>query len=209
MGEGVSFCPNCGTAAQAAQQPAPQQPAPQQPAPQQPVYQQPIYQQPNYQQAPVGYPPVVFVEEPPMKWFKFLIYFSLWAGAVLNAITAIGMLTGSIYGAEAELVYAVFSDLKGLDTLMGVLSLALAAFGIFTRFRLAGYKRNGPLMLMIVYIASALLNLIYVIGLNAALPSIALEMIDTTSAYSSIISSVVMVIVNHIYFKKRSHLFIH
>ena len=144
----------------------------------------------------------------PMKWFKFLIYFSLWAGAVLNLISGIAMMSGSSYEGAADLVYAMFDGLQGLDTFCGLYAIALAAFGIFVRFQLAGYKKKAPLMLMILYIAAAAYGLIYIIGINAILPSYVLEAVDTTSMYSSMISSGVMVIINHIYFKKRAHMFV-
>ena len=210
LDDGVAFCPGCGTAVQAppAQEPAPQQPVYQQPAPQQPVYQQSVPVQPAYQQPVYQQQPVVFVEAPPMKWFKFLIYFSLWAGAVLNLISGIAMMSGSSYEGAADLVYAMFDGLQGLDTFCGLYAIALAAFGIFVRFQLAGYKKKAPLMLMILYIAAAAYGLIYIIGINAILPSYVLEAVDTTSMYSSMISSGVMVIINHIYFKKRAHMFV-
>ena len=209
LDDGVAFCHNCGTAIQKppAAQPAPQQPVYQQTAPQQPVYQQsvpvqPVYQQPVYQQ------PVIFMEAPPMKWFKFLIYFYLWAEAVLNIIGGIGILTGASYQGQADLVYTLIDGLKGFDIFIGLYSIALAGFGIFVRFRLAGYKKNGPLMIMIQYIAVAALALIYIIGMNAIVPSYIMEFVDLTSMYSNLVLSIVFVIVNHIYFKKRAHMFV-
>lgn len=217
LDEGVSFCAACGTPVQAAptEQPAPQpapqpvqQPVYQQPVYQQPTYQQPTYQNPAYQQNPTGYAPVVFVQEMPMKWYKFLIYFSLFASAVLNLINGIGMLTGTIYQGQADLVYAVFDGLKGLDTFMGVFALALAGFAIFVRFQLSGYKKIAPRLLLILYIGVVVFDLSYIIGLGSVLPEMAMDMIDTTSFYSSMISSAVFAVVNFIYFKKRAHLFV-
>ena len=53
---------------------------------------------------------------PKMKWYKFLIYFSLWAGALLNIGNGLMALQGMQYetGSEvtAELVYAMFDGLK-------------------------------------------------------------------------------------------------
>ena len=196
LDDGVAFCHNCGTALQA--------PPAQQPAPQQPVYQQ----QPIYQQAPAGYSNVVFVHEPPMKWFKFLIYFYLWAEAVLNIIGGIGILTGASYQGQADLVYAMIDGLKGFDIFIGLYSIALGGFAIFVRFRLANYKKNGPLMIMIQYLAVAVLALIYIIGMNAIVPSYILEFVDLSSMYSNLIVSIVFVIVNHIYFQKRSDMFV-
>ena len=87
-----AYCPKCGAPIQdnatkceycgAALAQQPQQTA-------QPVYQQPTYQQPIYQQ------PVVQQPQHPMGWFKFLINFALWAGAIINIFGAIPVLTGS------------------------------------------------------------------------------------------------------------------
>ncbi len=151
-------------------------------------------------------------EQHPMKWYKFLIYFSLFAGAVLNVIAAILYITGAVYPATsggqatAKLVYEVYgSSLKTVDVLYGIVMLCLAAFCIVTRFKLSGFKKGAPVYLYVVYIADVVLTLIYNIALTAAtnIPSI-----FTVSNISSIIATVIMVILNYIYFKKRQDLFV-
>ena len=107
--DGQKFCSACGNPMAPAQQPRqPQygQPQQQYQQPQQ-QYQQPQYGRPQYQQAA----PAALG----MGWFKFLIYFALFAGAVLNALTAISMLTGSMYGESKDLVYLFYKDLKTVD----------------------------------------------------------------------------------------------
>jgi hypothetical protein len=143
-----------------------------------------------------------------MGWFKFMIYFGLFAGAVLNLINGIQMLTGSIYGDSAALVYAVFEGLKGLDTIVGIAMIAVAALGVYTRFQLSGYKKNGPKLLTALYAAVLVVDLIYIIGINATLPELLVKNVDMTSMYASMVAAVVMMIVNHIYFKKRADLFV-
>ncbi len=145
--------------------------------------------------------------EQPMKWYKFLIYFSLFASAVLNLISGVQMLTGSAYGDDAELVYAFFDGLKTLDVFMGLAMLALAALAIYTRFRLSGFCKNGPKMVMVLYAVDAALQLIYIIGVNAILPSAVSGSIDMTSTITGIAVSAVMIWVNKIYFDKRASLF--
>lgn len=218
LAEDARFCPNCGVEVSAGAAPAqpvyqqPVQPVYQQPVqpvyqqPEQPVYQQPVYQQPVYQQPVqvVAQP----VEELPMKWFKFLIYFALFASAILNASNGIQMLTGSQYGGEMEkrLVYALFDGLETLDMIMGIAMIALAGFAVYTRIRLAGYYKNGPKMLLIIYIANIALSLIYVIGISSIVSA---EYLGSTlsSLYSSMAVSIAMTIANYSYFKKRAHLF--
>ena len=187
IADDVAFCPQCGaaTASQNAQQPA---------------YQQPVSQQPAQPLQP----------ELPMKWFKFQINFALWAGAILNAINAFSMLTGSAYGTdgEAELVYAMFKDLKTLDMACGIFLLALAAFGIYTRFQLAKFKKNGPTMLAILYAGVVVFDLVYVLGCSNILPQYVLDYVDFTTFYSAMAGSVVALAINITYFKKRAHLFV-
>ena len=138
VGDAERFCPNCGAALNQNTPSANPQPSYQQPAYQQPTYQQPNYHQGNYQQQP--YQPVY--QQPvqqypyPMNWYKFVIYFALFASAVLNGITGIMHLTGgywSAQGVEAEWIYAVFSGLQVVDIFVGIASLVLAAFAIVTR----------------------------------------------------------------------------
>lgn len=207
VADGAQFCPTCGTATAQAQ---PQQPqyAPQQPqyAPQQPQPEQP--QQPYYAPQQPYYTPVAQAPAMAMGWYKFLIYFALFASAVLNAISAISMLTGAMYDGSAKLVYAFFDGLKTLDTLMGIGLLVLAALAIYTRFRLSGYRKNGPAMLNTVYLVVAGLQLMYIIGAYSILPEIVAKELDITSPIISIVVSVAMVAVNTTYFKKRKHLFV-
>jgi len=158
--------------------------------------------------APQEQTPVAAAPQQTMGWFKFLIYFSVFAGAVLNLVTGIQLLTGSVYGDSAALVYAVFDGLKGLDTVVGIASLAVAALGVYTRFQLSGYKKNGPKLLTALYAAALAVSLIYVIGINATLPELVVKNVDMTSMYVSMVTSVVMMVVNHIYFKKRADMFV-
>lgn len=170
-----------------------------------PVAAQPV-QETAYQQPEQPLQPAL-----PMKWFKFLIYFALWAGALLNIVlNGVVMLNGLHYGdAEtAKLVYAMFEDLKGLDTLCGVLAIVMGVFSIYTRFQLAGFKKKGPMLLAFVYAGAIVFNLIYIIGCNSILPEYVLSEMDYTSFYSNTVTSAVMIFVNMAYFKKRAHLFV-
>lgn len=142
-----------------------------------------------------------------MNWFKFLIYFGLFAGAVLNVITGIQMLTGAQYDGYEDLVYAVFDGLQTVDVLVGIALLALAAFGIYARMRLAGYYQNGPKLLTYVYAGSVVISLLYIIGVNIVLGDAA-EDLDISSMVTSMVMSAVMIFANKTYFKKRESLFV-
>ena len=139
----------------------------------------------------------------PMKWYKFLIYFALWAGMVMNAVYGVQYLTGMIYEGNAEWVYLVYPELQAYDMIYAVALLGLAVFGFITRKKLAEYRADAPQFLKILYIASAAVGLIYIVLLSTVVGGI-----DMTSAISSLITSVIMVVANHTYFEKRSHLFV-
>ena len=126
----------------------------------------------------------------PMGWYKFLINFALFAGATINGLLALA--TFGYASGTWDVVYAL--------GLFGV-----AAWGIYTRFELAKFKKNGPDYLTVLYIASMATPFIYIVGLASTSyydPSMG------TSLGSSIASSTAMMIVNIVYFKKRRHLFV-
>ena len=141
-----------------------------------------------------------------MKWFKFLIYFGLWAGAILNFVTGVRMMTGNIYlseGVNADLVYKTFPNLQSVDVLFGLLFCAFAIFQIVTRFYLAGFKKIAPAMLSVVYIANGVFNFVY----NSIVASIISSNLGGQTIVT-ILVAIVMVIVNNYYFGNRKNLFV-
>lgn len=182
------FCTYCGSAVN-------QQP------------QQPQQEQQEQQERPVN-PPQQPQETLKMGWFKFLIYFGLFAGALINISTGMQLVTGLIYGEDADLVYRYFDGLQTLDVIVGLCLIAIAALGVYTRFQLSSYRAKGPKFLNYVYIGSAAINLIYLIGVYVVLPAEAAATLDSTSTITSIVVSVAMVFANTKYFAQRSHLFV-
>lgn len=113
-------------------------------------------------------------------------------------------MTGGIYSGLASLVYAYYPALKIVNILFGIIFLALAAFSVYVALQLKGFKKGAPQLLMYLYIAAlavailyAILNLI-IVGSLSGLSTIIIE----------IIVSIVMIILNKIYFDKRKHLFV-
>ena len=222
--DGTRFCPNCGTSleqpqGQAAQPVEPVQTVdpvqPVQPVPVQPVqgaYQQPYQQQPYQQQyqQPVqsgdkfgGYP---------MKWHKFLVYFALWASAIGYVVIGFQVLTGSQYGSngEADLVYSVFRDMKGVDTLYGILLLISGILAVLAAYSLLKLKANGPKLLTILYVFSGIAAVLYIILTVAAVKKVS-SSVDTAeltrSGISSAIGAFVGVIIAKVYYGKRMQFF--
>lgn len=143
----------------------------------------------------------------PMKWFKFIIFFQLFASAVVNVINGIMAFTGAQYSVDgenlSELVYAFYPSLKAVDIIYGLLCLALAGCAIYVRQLLAKYKTDAPKMYLIFLAAQVVVGLVYVILLSV----ITGESLASVETYTSIITSVVLIIINKIYFDKRAHLF--
>ena len=141
-----------------------------------------------------------------MKWFKFLIYFALWASAILNIATGVMQLTGNIYemeGVSAAEIYDVFPKLQSIDKIYGLILIGLGVYILITRFALAKYKSFGPLLLYGVYILNLILPIVYA-GITAPILGVSItELLD----FTSLIVSGVMVFVNFSYFSKRSDLF--
>ena len=143
----------------------------------------------------------------PMKWFKFLIYFGLFAGALLNLVNGSIQLTGEQYGGYKEFVYSRFAALQAVDIIFGILLILLAILGVYTRFQLSSYRRNGPTCLNVLYIANIILSLAYLIAASV-LTQINIVELGGSSMIISLVISIFMVVVNTIYFKERSQLFV-
>ena len=224
--DGSPFCPSCGAqqAQQAQQQAYQQQPQGYQQPYQQQGYQQPYqqqayqqpYQQQGYQQ-PYGQPGYQQpygqqIPQQGMKWHKFLVYFALWAGALLNLIMGIVCLTGAQYGEMKELVYAYIPGMKAPDLVYGILLVLLAVLGVLTAVKLLKFKVGAPKWLTILYIAALAVSIIYIAWSMIVLSDYGVGLGDMGSSLSSTIGSIagsiLMIIVNKIYYGKRAHLFV-
>ncbi len=142
----------------------------------------------------------------PMKWYKFLIYFLLFAGAVINVFSAIGYFTGTNYEDYAFLVYQAYPSLRVLDIFAGLFALGMAVLGIVTRFALAGMKRNGPKLLCLLYVLNGCFTLIYSFAIMGVV-----GIFDVATIASTVVSAGVaalMVWANYVYFNNRRELFI-
>ena len=150
--------------------------------------------------------PEVLCEEKPsahsMWWHKFLIYVALFAGALYNLYAAIQYLTGSVYGFELYLENPV---LKLLDFAYGAVLTGMAFWGLYTRSRLARYKRNGPACLTALYVLSIVLPVFYQIVFSMNAPNLEGHFyIDR----AFLIVTVAFIIFNFFYYKKRKELFV-
>ena len=204
--DGSRFCTNCGTSL--AQPEQPQQEQYQQPQQQ---YQQPQQQQYQpYQQPTYGYAPMDRFAGVPMKWHKFLAYFAMWFSALGNLIMGIQCLSGSQYGSsmEADMVYRVFPSMKTADVLYGILLLATAVLAAYTAYSLLKLKKGAPNLLTVLYVVNAVASILYIILVVGAIGDYTDVSELISSAIVGVITSIVMIIINRIYYGKRMQFFV-
>lgn len=144
------------------------------------------------------------VNQPPMKWHKFLIYFLLWLGGIGNICNGLLQCTGSQYGTDAARVYQHFSGLQALDVIFGILCIGLGVLQIVARFKLARFKAVAPKVLLASYLFAAAYNLLYPIVASAVTGLALSELLNI----GTVIGNVLMAVLNHLYYDKRAHLFV-
>lgn len=144
-------------------------------------------------------------QQPTMKWFKFVIWVQLFLGALSNLGTGISLLTGSIYEGYAEDVYAAFGLMRPLDILNGLLCIALAVAAIYVRFQLSGYKQKAPTLYLYYLLAGIAVSLFYLLASSLIVGTF----MGDYSTIVSLVTNIVMYVLNRIYFEKRSFLFVH
>lgn len=142
-----------------------------------------------------------------MKWHKFLIYFTLWAAAVIAVLNAAQLFLGTHYGDQASVVYMVYPSIKSLDFVFGVLYILLAVWAVVTRFKLAGYSRSGPTMLTAYYVLGLILSLAYLLMCSLVTNEAGMFGELLVDSSPDFVGSIIMIIVNHQYYQKRRKLF--
>ncbi len=140
----------------------------------------------------------------PMRWFKVLIYFVLFATAALFIYEGVNMLTGGQYDIPAAEVYEDLPALRKLDIMYAGVSFILAIFAIFARFSLAAYRTIGISAVNLVYALNMALAMFYIVAIVLATNG---QVLDTvTLLYIPL--DLCMIAVNSVYFKKREALFV-
>lgn len=146
--------------------------------------------------------------EMPMKWHKFLIYFGLWLGALSYVASAVMCFSGTRYGNAdfAAQLYRSFGSLKTVDILFGIVNLGLAAYTIYTRFQLAGFKPGAPDKLVLLYVFQGIMALVQPL-LTQAILSKDLYIINWTNLGAVLAGSALAIYITRVYYGKRAHLF--
>ena len=141
--------------------------------------------------------------QPPMRWYKFLIKFALVAGAIFNILMAIPYAIGG-YDGELTQMYDAFGALKALDIFYAIVLFLQAIFVFYIRERLAGYFINGPKLLIANYALSVTIAIIYYVVYVVIVSGA----IDFSEIISRAFGGILMIILNKMYFKKRTYLFV-
>lgn len=166
--------------------------------------------------AQYAYPPATAL---PMKWYKFLINFMLFFSAALNAISGVQLIIGDQYRDGnvdmSGLVYSQFGALKTVDVVAGIVLIAFALFTLYVRSRLAGYCKNGPKMLLLMYILGFAYTVLYTAAGYITLASygVSLNIVDFlltdgVTVLTTAVADGVMIVINLEYFRNRKHLFV-
>ena len=112
--------------------------------------------------------------------------------------------TGENY---ADWIYDVFSGLKAIDIIMGVICIALAIYALFVRAMLAEYKQIGPKLFIAMYAIDIVTMLIYAI-LVACVTSLSIGDVMTIIDIKDVVINIFWIVINKIYFDNRKHLFV-
>ena len=142
----------------------------------------------------------------PMKWHKFLMVVMI-IGAIYTIASGIIQMTGHQYtreGSSPEYIYAVFPGMKTCDLVYGVMMIAIGVFQFIVRNRLNQFRANGPSSLRLLYILSIAAGVFYLIWAS----SVTRVNLFTANNLGNVIGSVVMMIINGVYYSKRSPLFV-
>ena len=204
--DNVKFCPECGANLAPVPSAAPEESAPAAPAaPEIPTPFDPTpYDPAPYSADSFASADVAAAPQRGMKWFKFIIYFQLWAGMLVYLVTAGKYLTGAYYEGSAEMVYDFFPALQPLDIVMGVFCLALAVYAVVVQRALAKFRAKGPMMYYLMFIVNTAVTV-----LSLLIASIIIgQSVFTAEVAGSIIGSLVMIFINIPYFNNRKHLFV-
>lgn len=147
-----------------------------------------------------------------MKWFKFLIYFLLFVGALSCLSNAAQHFSGNIHLSQGlsqyqlDGLYFQYPAHKTLDLACGLFYIVIAACYIVVRFRLASYRRNAPSLLLAIPLINASISILYTVLSHKILA------VDISAAAPHIIgtamSNGIFFWLNSIYFDKRKHLFV-
>ena len=139
-----------------------------------------------------------------MAWYKFLIYVALFLTAFADIAGGISQIIGGQYMGLAGDVYALYPALRPVDVIAGAALVVLGAFAVYTRYRLAGFRQNGPLCLYLLTAGDLVLSLAYTFSTSLVIGKFASDLTFVVR----IILALIILGLNAMYFSKRDDLFV-
>ena len=143
-----------------------------------------------------------------MKWFKFLIYFMLFFSAFEDLLQSLVL----FFNYENEFLgfeYFFYGELRWLGILFAVIWLAIAAYGIYIRFRLAKFRKGAPKQYIIYEIVNQVVFLVFSLAGEFAMGQSDMMIASMIGGViGSVLGGFVYIYPNVIYFRKRDHLFV-
>lgn len=147
-----------------------------------------------------------------MKWHKFLAYFMLWLSAILNFGSYAMLKSGAQYGnvKVKDDVYDMFPSMKTADGTYAVLCLVMAVIAIIAAVSLIKFKKLGPIGVIALYAVNAISAMYYLSAVTKATEKVSslVDLSPLKSQYTTtIITGIIMVALNFVYFSKRKDLY--
>ena len=140
-----------------------------------------------------------------MKWYYFIIWFYLYAVAVIGIFLGVGEITGLVYLENAADFYTVFPMLQILNIFFGVAQLALAGTAFYIRSLLFNFKQVAPRFLLLYQGISLFYTLFYGVCVSIIIGTIAFDAMSVLSA----LGSLALIYINKRYFDKRMDRFVY
>lgn len=146
--------------------------------------------------------------ELPMKWYRFVVSFQLYAAGLFSVINAVNLFSGRVFGISGsdglKAVYRVYPGLEPLAVISGIMYLAAGVYALYVRQQLKNYTKNAPMLYIISLGVNILPYLVFTIG-----ESIVTEnALGDIPGFAAAVIVLAMLYANSVYFGKRKHLFV-
>ena len=137
-----------------------------------------------------------------MKYFKFIIYFQLFAAAAMHLFAA-------IYQTDVLNTYfdVQTASIKNLQISYAIISILLAIFALVIRWRLASFKAYAPALYVCYILANAVIAFFYLVWLGLILKVHHYDISLVNSYLLTLLAGFCVVFFNYVYFTKREPLF--
>ena len=138
-----------------------------------------------------------------MKWYWFVSRISLLLSAVNNIVVGTQYVMGQALGTQSADYYGKYPAMNVLDRIYGIVMILVGMYAFVVRTRLIRRKASGPSSLIRLYVISLVSSGIYIAVAMLATGTNLL----TWDLILSVGISLLMILINRIYFDKRKQYF--